>query len=135
MADVASHAHAIAGVQAMDDQHGILVESLNTIGQQLTRGRSATRLAEQIARMAEFTDMHFGCEESLLRRHGYPRLAEHREAHQNLMGQIKLAMQRAEQGEYVELQRIVTSVRGQYVEHVEELDRDYSLWLNARGVH
>lgn len=134
MADHATHASAIAGVQAMEDQHGMLVDSLSTIGQQLTSGRSSARLSEQIARFVEFTGMHFGCEESLLRRHGYPGLEEHREAHQNLMSQIKLAMHRAKQGDDAELERLLVSVRGQYMEHVAGPDREYSQWLSAHGV-
>lgn len=133
MADTVTHASAVAGVQAMDDQHGILVESLNTIGQQLTRGHNSVRLSDQIARLAEFTGLHFGCEESLLRRHGYPRLEEHRQAHQRLMSQINMAVNRAECGDNAELERMLASVRGQYINHVAELDRAYSQWLHSHG--
>jgi len=132
---MATHASAIAGVQAMDDQHGILVDSLNALGQQLTGGNNATRLTQQVARLAEFINMHFGCEESLLRRHGYPRLEEHRKAHQKLLSQIKLAVKRAESGEDLELERTLKSLRAQYLDHVKRLDREYGQWLNTRGVY
>jgi hemerythrin len=133
--DFASHPSVIAGVQAMEDQHGMLVDSLNAIGQQLTGGRAVARLKDQIARLVEFSDLHFGCEESLLQRYGYPRLEEHRRAHRTLMSQFKAAVHRAERGEDVELERVLASVRGQYLEHVEQLDRAYSHWLSARGVY
>ncbi len=135
MANVASHASVVAGVHAMEDQHGILVESINAIGQKLTLGYSSTRLSDQIALLVEFTGMHFGCEESLLRRLGYPGLDEHCKAHQNLMHQIKMAAHRAEAGDDAELERILESLRGQYLEHMERLDREYSQWLNSGSVH
>ena len=119
----------------MNDQHGILVESLNAIGQQLTRGNSASKLIQQVNRLAEFTNLHFGCEESLLRRHGYPGLERHRQAHQDLMSQIKFAVQRAQCGEDVELERTLNSIRGQYLDHVKRLDREYSQWLHSRSSH
>ncbi|HEX4285110.1 MAG TPA: hemerythrin domain-containing protein [Terracidiphilus sp.] len=134
MADGATHASAIAGVQAMEDQHGILVDSLNTLRQQLRHGNGAARLTEQIARLAEFTDLHFGCEESLLRRHGYPELDLHRKAHQELINQIKVVLQRAEEGEDPELEHALMTIRVQYLDHVEKLDRAYSDWLQTRGV-
>jgi hypothetical protein len=51
------------------------------------------------------------------------------------MDQIKQAVCRAELGDDAELHRILGFVRGQYMEHVEGLDREYSRWLNARGVY
>ena len=133
MADIATHASALAGVEAMDDQHEILVDSINAIDQQLTQGNNARRLAQQIARLAEFTNLHFGCEESLLRRVGYPALEAHRKAHLGLMNQFKLAVDRAEKGDDKELARTLESVRDQYLEHVKQLDREYCEWLNSRG--
>lgn len=134
MADVVPHPRAVAGVQAMDDQHGILVESLNALSQKLTVGCSGAKLSSQITLLIEFTGMHFGCEESLLRRLGYPGLDEHRRAHQNLMGLIKTAAYRAELGDDAELERLLRSARGQYLEHVEKFDKEYTQWLRSRGI-
>lgn len=134
MADVAPHPRAVASVQAMDDQHGILVESLNAIGQKLNLGCSSAKLTSQIALLIEFTGMHFGCEESLLRRLGYPGLDEHRKAHQNLLNQIKIAARRAEMGDDAELKRLLHSLRGQYLDHVAKFDGEYNQWLRSHGV-
>jgi len=134
VAHLATHASAIAGVQAMHEQHGILVESLSAIRQQLKCGQSGSKLTEQIARLIEFTHMHFGCEESLLIRCAFPGLDEHRKAHRRLIIQMKLAEHGAEHGDRVELERVLSAVRGQYLEHVEGLDQVYSDWLNAHGI-
>lgn len=134
MTGVAAHLSEAAGVQAMDDQHGILVDTLNALRQQLAHGNGRAKLNEQMARLVEFTDMHFGCEESLLRRHGFPGLERHRAAHQSLMDQIRFAVSHAEFGDEAELHRMLGFVRGQCLEHVEGLDREYSRWLNERGV-
>jgi hemerythrin len=133
--DVASHPSAIAGVQAMDDQHGMLVETLNSLRHQLAQGEDRSRMNEQIARLVEFTGMHFGCEESLLRRYGFPGLDEHRAAHRELMNQMRQAAGSAEYVDPAELDRVLAFVRGQYIEHIEQLDREYSHWLNSKGVY
>jgi hemerythrin len=133
LAGYPTHASAIAGAQAMEDQHDMLVDSLSTIGQQLIRGQSSALLTEQFARLAEFSVMHFGCEESLLRRHGYPKLEEHRRAHRDLMRQIQRAAGSAERGDHAELEHDLASVRVHYLEHVAGLDRDYSQWLHSRA--
>jgi hypothetical protein len=46
-----------------------------------------------------------------------------------------MAAHRAEAGDDVELERILESLRGQYLEHMERLDREYSQWLNSGSVH
>ena len=132
MTEGASHASAIAGVQAMDDQHAILIDTLSALRQQLSQGAGSAQLIEQLERLAEFTGLHFGCEETLLRRHGFPHLEQHRKAHKDLMSNMKQVLRRAENGEYAELKRMLGFVRGQYMEHVEGLDREYSQWLYAR---
>jgi hemerythrin-like metal-binding protein len=119
----------------MDDQHGILLDTLNALRQQLARGNGSARLIEQMARLIEFTDMHFGCEESLLRRYGFPGLEQHHAAHQRLMKEIRQTVSRADRGDDAELHRTLGFVRGKYMEHVEGLDREYSQWLNDRGVY
>jgi hemerythrin len=42
----------------MDDQHGILLDTLNALRHQLARGNGSARLNEQLARLIEFTEMH-----------------------------------------------------------------------------
>jgi hemerythrin-like metal-binding protein len=132
---LATHPSAVAGIQAMDDQHGIFLDTLNTLRQQLARGQRAVRIHEQLIRLGEFTEMHFGCEESLLRRYEFPELDAHCMAHLALMNHIWRAVDSAERGEGVELLRMLGFVRGQCLEHVKGLDREYSEWLNAKGVY
>ena len=119
----------------MDDQHGILVDTLNSLRHQLAQGEDRARMYEQILRLVEFTGMHFGCEESLLRRYEFPGLNEHRAAHRALMVQMREAAGSAEFVDSKELDRVLAYVRGQYVDHIQQLDREYSKWLHAKGVY
>jgi hemerythrin len=123
------------GIRAMDDQHGILIDTLNELRQQLERGSGNAKLCQQMARLVEFADMHFSCEENLLRRHGFPGLEAHCEAHQNLLDQIRHAVGAADRTSEAEFLRVLTYLRGQYRDHVETLDRQYGEWLNAHGIY
>ena len=131
----AATGHLVAvGVQAMDDQHGILMDTLNELRQQLDRGNASARLSQQMARLVEFAGMHFDCEERLLQRHGYPEVEQHSQAHQDLLEKIRYAVERADRGDNAELQRSFAFLRSRYMDHVTTLDRQYAEWLNARGV-
>ncbi len=125
----------VVGVKAMDDQHGILVDTLSELRQQIARGNPSDELNRQMERLVEFTRLHFGCEESLLERYGFPGLQEHRAAHQSLLCQIDRAAEHGESGEKTKFQRQLGSLSSAYMEHIEEMDRQYGAWLNELGVY
>jgi hemerythrin len=129
-----NHASTV-GVQAMDDQHGILMDTLNELRIQLMRGVNREQIRMQLGRLVEFTGMHFDCEERLLERYGFPGLAEHRKEHQRLMHAIREAVERAEHGQSEELHPSLGVLRSCYVQHVEGLDRQYGAWLNELGIY
>jgi hemerythrin-like metal-binding protein len=119
----------------MDDQHGILVDTLNELRQQLVRGSGQALLNQQMERLIEFTNLHFGCEESLLERYGFPGLEEHKAAHQQLLNHIRQAGSCAENDQRTEFQRLLNTISDSYLQHIEGLDRQYGGWLNDRGIY
>jgi hemerythrin len=129
-----SHA-CFVGVKAMDDQHGILVDTLNEARMQLLSGRGHKQLNEHMERLIEFTRLHFSCEESLLERHGFPGLAEQRAAHEQILTAILSAANCAENDEKTELHRLLSGLSVSYLQHIEALDRQYGAWLNDRGIY
>jgi len=129
-----NHANFI-GVQAMDDQHGILMDTVNELRVQLLHGAPRARIVEQLERLIEFTGMHFDCEETLLERHRYPGLEPHRVEHQRLMNEIRQTLDRIQRGNECDLQPLLDFLRGWYAEHVEKQDRLYGEWLNAQGIY
>lgn len=122
------------GVRAMDDQHGVLMDTLNDLRQAATRGAGRERVRDEMRRLVEFTGMHFASEERLLDQHGFPGAAEHRAAHEHLLDQIRRLLLQAEHAGETELQTITGVLRGWFVEHIEQLDRTYGDWLNERGI-
>jgi len=128
-----SHA-SLVGVQAMDDQHGILMDTLNEVRVQLLQGAAREAVGAKLEQLVEFTGMHFACEESLLERHGYPGLQVHRLEHQRLMNEIRQALDHTQHGQNGDLQPLLDFLRRWYTVHVETQDHLYGEWLNARGI-
>jgi hemerythrin len=119
----------------MDDQHGILMDTLNELRVQLLRGGDRTKISDQLGRLVEFTEMHFDCEESLLDRYEFPGAEAHRVEHRRLLHEIRQAVEHAEHGHATDLQPLLTFLRSWYMEHVEGLDRQYGDWLNQHGIY
>ena len=77
------------GVQAMDDQHAILMDEMNELRRALVRGAHRGQADELLSKLIEFSRLHFRSEEQLLAQHGFPGLAGHRAEHQRLLAQLQ----------------------------------------------
>jgi len=85
----------------MDDQHGILMDTLNELRIMLVRGASRRDISLQLERLIEFTQMHFLSEEQLLQQRGFPEAGEHRVAHQGLLSRLYSALEHINREETV----------------------------------
>ena len=123
------------GVRAMDDQHGILMDTVNELRLALMRGCGREQLSELLDRLIEFTRMHFWSEEQLMEQSGFPGLAEHRAEHHSMLARMLHSAHRVQYGEGVRMRPMLCSLRDVFLEHIEVLDRQYGPWLNKRGVY
>ena len=123
------------GVRAMDDQHGILMDTVNELRQALVCGSGREQLSELLDRLIEFTRMHFWSEEQLMEQSGFPGLAEHRAEHHRMLAQMLQSAHRVQYGEGVRMRPLLCPLRDEYLDHIEELDRQYGPWLNERKIY
>jgi len=129
-----SHATPV-GVRAMDDQHGILMDTMNDLRRALVHGSGKEQVNKLLDQLIEFTRMHFWSEDRLMEQYGFPGLAEHRAEHRNLLGQIQESARRAQHSEGVQMRSLLGFLRDGFQEHMEGLDQQYGPWLNERGVY
>ncbi|MGA9585036.1 MAG: hemerythrin family protein [Terracidiphilus sp.] len=125
----------IVGVEAMDDQHGILMDTLNEVRISLVHGTDRSAICLQLEHLIEFTQMHFECEERLLQQHGFPAFNEHETAHKHLLAKLYAALEQLNHDDFVHFSSLLEFLPAWYLEHVEQLDRPYGVWLNERGVY
>ena len=124
----------IVGVEAMDDQHGVLMDTLNDLREMLVRGADRREVSLQLERLIEFTQMHFESEERLLRRHGFPATDEHASDHHLLLGKLCTALEQVNHEENIHLSSLLEFLPSWYLDHVEKQDQPYGSWLNDHGV-
>lgn len=122
------------GVRAMDDQHSILMDTLNELRLAVVRGRGREHVSEIFDRLIEFTRMHFWSEEQLLERSRYPLLEEHRAAHQRLMAEMIQRARSLQYGESNQTGSLLNHIRTSYLDHMEVVDRLYGPYLNDLGI-
>jgi hemerythrin len=122
------------GVRAMDDQHGILMDTLNELRREVAAECDREQEIELLGRLIDFTRMHFVSEEQLMEESRFAGLAEHRAEHQNMLARMLYAAQRVRRGEALDMRVLLRTLREGYIEHVEGLDQEYGPWLNEKGI-
>jgi hemerythrin-like metal-binding protein len=122
------------GVRAMDDQHGILMDTMNELRLAVVRGLGREQVSEVLDRLIEFTRMHFSSEELLMEKHLFPGRAEHRAEHQHILAQILQSSHRVQHSEQMQMRSLLCFLRESYTEHIEGMDREYGPWMNDHGV-
>jgi len=123
------------GVRAMDDQHSILMDTLNELRLALMRGRGREQVMEIFDRLLEFTRMHFWSEEQLLEQNQYPLLEDHRAAHHKLMTEMVQRARSLQYGESGQTHQLLNHMRDAYLGHMETVDRLYGVYLNDLGIY
>jgi hemerythrin len=122
------------GVRAMDDQHGILMDTMNEIRLASIRGAGREQIHLLMNQLIEFTEMHFASEEKLMEQNGFPSLAEHRAGHLRLLSHLHESAHWVQHGETVPMRTLLSFLRDAFFEHMEGLDQQYGPWLNERGI-
>ena len=128
-----NHACAV-GVRSMDDQHGILMDTINELRLAVVRGMGREQISEVLDRLIEFTRMHFSSEEKLMKQYLFPGCEEHHTEHQRILAQILHSSHRVQHGEQMQMRPLLRFFSESYTEHFESMDREYGSWLNEHGV-
>ena len=124
----------IVGVEAMDDQHGVLMDTLNDLRLMLVGGAERRAVCLQLELLIEFTQMHFQSEERLLQQHGFPGARNHESEHQHLIAKLYTALEQLNHEDDIHLSSLLEFLPSWYLDHVEKQDQPYGAWLNEHGV-
>ena len=134
MASLIWNQSCTVGVQAMDDQHGILLDALNELRVELLHGAECRTVRTMLKRVTELMKLHVESEERLLAMHGYPGLAAHRAEQQRLLGRLAQFNVRFEQRQVGAVYELVEYLRKWFTTHTGIAGQKYGPWLQKCGV-
>jgi hemerythrin-like metal-binding protein len=122
-------------IAELDQQHRQLFAIVNELDQALQTGDGGSAVAAVLQKLLDNALIHFAAEESLMEQHAFPGLSTHRAQHE--MFRQKMAdfledHKAAKPGVPVALMFFMQTWLKQ---HVLKTDKQYSAYLNARGVH
>jgi hemerythrin len=87
------------------------------------------RIAEIVNDTIDYTESHFGFEETVLEEVGYPYLKAHKRVHQLFVRRVLDYKARMIKGEDI-AQDLLDTLSRWLVNHIRNEDKDYAKWLN-----
>ena len=120
------------GVPAIDDQHKRLFAMLDN----LTRPDEDIRHTELILELGRYIAEHFAYEADLMRKHTYPKQAEHLAQHQGLAAQYHSMTEGIKATDAKAVARTRMVVYAWFTRHIlgDRMDKDLGLFLQRIGI-
>ncbi|MBI5162541.1 MAG: bacteriohemerythrin [Magnetospirillum sp.] len=119
----------------VDTHHRQLVELANAVVDTVDSVRGVVETVAVLDALVEFASFHFGEEEAMLARYGYPELEGHRVEHDVKMRALKALRERIAGGGEFGSMELEALFHRWLIDHIADEDRRYALFLNAKGVY
>jgi hemerythrin len=118
------------GVEIIDNQHSVLVDTLNKLHDAMMTGKTREITGPLLLMLVEYTNEHFAAEEKMLAATRYPGLAQHITLHRELIRQVSEFVGRYERGEIALSVDLMNFLRDWLGTHILKEDHAYGPWLN-----
>ncbi len=126
----------LLGVDAMDEEHKILIEKMNRLAECLEveqdeKGRASMRTA--FADMVAYTKEHFADEEAYLEEIGFPELQAHQRLHVDLLARVGEFSADVENGR-VDGAKLMNFINDWLMRHILGTDKKYAHYGRKHGI-
>lgn len=124
----------ISGNDMVDSQHKELIAAINALYQSIENGEGIEGAKKTLDFLEEYTNFHFGCEESLMRSKKYPLYTQHKQVHDDFVQTVQdLYRVLEEKGATEEFEELVEKeVTDWLVNHIQGMDRKMTDWIKIR---
>jgi hemerythrin-like metal-binding protein len=127
--------HLSVNIATIDEQHKKLIEMACELDRGMRADYATDILQPQFRQLLEFASLHFRTEEDLMERYTFPGLVTHRHDHLALIRHAEEIMERTTWGKpLLYMMGILDFIGNMLINHIQRTDREYSTYLNERGV-
>jgi hemerythrin len=84
--------HYSVGVKAVDHEHRELIDLINRLHEELLAGTSNPAVTAFLGEIFRSISAHFALEERFMREHRYDHFTEHKQAHEQLLEEVREIM-------------------------------------------
>ncbi len=122
-------------ITEIDNQHKKLVDLINLLHDSMKSGKGKDVLGKLLNELTDYTVNHFGTEEKLFQKYGYPEYARHKKDHDDLTKQVIDIKTKLEGGATILTVEVMNFLKDWLNNHILHADKKYTAFLNAKGVN
>lgn len=122
------------GIKVLDDDHKKLINLLNQFKTAYDYHTSDDFEQQALKSLIDYTKFHFKREEELLQLHNYPDYEEHKKQHELMIAEVESFIDKYNQQGHEALDEVSDFLTAWLVNHINGTDKQYSGFLNGKGV-
>ncbi len=120
-------------IATFDEDHRKLFGLMLQMHKALRRMPGKDEAREVLRELKEYTETHFGREEAMMKKHGFPGFEAHRAQHEEMKRKIDELQQQFEEQSVAVSKKVLRYLQDWLVNHIQITDKQYSEFLNSRG--
>ena len=113
------------GIELIDNQHKELIALINRLNSAMQQGKGKAVVGEILEEVGRYATYHFGEEEALFEKYGYPEIEDHKAVHRDLLGQANDFIERFQSGQIGMSQDLFFFLKDWLVNHIKGVDYRY----------
>lgn len=123
-------------VEKLNDQHKMLFDTLDKLYKAMEDKSDKNALAKVIDELILYSKEHLMTEEALLEKYNYPGLAQQKEQHKIFIEKVQHFREEfVTNNNFMLYFNMAVFLKNWIANHIQEIDRLYSDFLNERGVY
>jgi methyl-accepting chemotaxis protein len=117
------------GIELIDDQHKELIGLINRLNSAMQQGKGKAVVGEILDEVGRYAVFHFGQEEALFDKYGYPEVEEHKGIHRDLLGQASEFIDNFQSGKIGMSHDVFFFLKDWLTNHIKGVDHRYVPFL------
>ena len=114
------------GIASIDEQHQKLCDMLNELEKSMNSDNVYQVMGKILKELVEYVKFHFQDEEKVMSRIAYPKLAEHKRIHKDLVDQIVKILLDMKNGKELEAVELNIFLKKWLLNHILQEDKKFS---------
>jgi len=121
-------------IDAIDDQHKVLVDMINGLHEAMRTGKGVKVLEKLVDGLKNYTVDHFATEERLMVQHKYPGYLAHKKEHEKFVAKVLEFENAFIHGTASLTMDVMRFLKDWLVGHIKGVDKKYGPFFNERGI-
>jgi len=121
------------GIRTIDEQHKKLIALINKLDDAMAKGHGKEAVGDILNELITYCGTHFGNEERLFDKHGYPDAESHKEKHKKMTAKVLDVQRQYKAGKMNITFEVMDFLQNWLDKHILGTDKKYAPFLQSKG--